>query len=267
MPPVPLRAASSAPRVAASDFTNFCPHACAGGGFRLPFIYPSAAVASDFIFICPHAAVASDFTFNCPYACAVPRAVASDFTFFCPHAAVASDFIFNCPHAAVASDFIFICPHAAAASDFIFICPHAAAASDFIFNCPHAAAASDFIFICPHAAAASDFIFNCPHAYAVPLRAAPRAAAPDLISFCLHLSTVYNTSRRRSHARHPPWRPGKRVKPHSRLIDGNSTAAELGVPAELRKAHARRQSDSMVEPYTRRDLETALCATRRLGLA
>ncbi|PNH03470.1 hypothetical protein TSOC_010482 [Tetrabaena socialis] len=171
------------------------------------------------------------------------RAAASDFTFFCPHAAVASDFTFFCPHAcAVPSR----AAARAAASDFIFFCPHAAVASDFTFFCPHAAAASDFIFFCPHAAAASDFIFNCPHA----------AAAPDFIPFCLH-----------AHARRPPWRPGKRVKPHSRLIDGNSTAAELGVPAELRKAHARRQSDSMVEPYTRRDLETALCATRRLGLA
>ncbi|EFJ42576.1 hypothetical protein VOLCADRAFT_97387 [Volvox carteri f. nagariensis] len=59
----------------------------------------------------------------------------------------------------------------------------------------------------------------------------------------------------------------RRITAHSMRIGGNSTAADRGVPADLRKAHGRWRSDAMVQHYTRRDGEAKLSVSRSLGLA
>ena len=59
----------------------------------------------------------------------------------------------------------------------------------------------------------------------------------------------------------------RNIKAHSMRIGGNSTAADRGVPAELRQAHGRWRTDAMVQHYTRRDTAAKLDVTRRLGLA
>ncbi|EFJ39214.1 hypothetical protein VOLCADRAFT_101237, partial [Volvox carteri f. nagariensis] len=59
----------------------------------------------------------------------------------------------------------------------------------------------------------------------------------------------------------------RNITAHSMRIGGNSTAADRGVPAELRKAHGRWRTDAMVQHYTRRDTAAKLEVSRRLGLA
>ncbi|EFJ51734.1 hypothetical protein VOLCADRAFT_87503 [Volvox carteri f. nagariensis] len=59
----------------------------------------------------------------------------------------------------------------------------------------------------------------------------------------------------------------RRITAHSMRIGGNSTAADRGVPADLRKVHGRWCSDAMVQHYTRRDGEAKLSVSRSLGLA
>ncbi|EFJ44424.1 hypothetical protein VOLCADRAFT_95324 [Volvox carteri f. nagariensis] len=59
----------------------------------------------------------------------------------------------------------------------------------------------------------------------------------------------------------------RRITAHSMRIGGNSTAADRGVPEDLRKAHGWWCSDAMVQHYTRRDGEAKLSVSRSLGLA
>ncbi|KXZ42260.1 hypothetical protein GPECTOR_173g206 [Gonium pectorale] len=53
--------------------------------------------------------------------------------------------------------------------------------------------------------------------------------------------------------------------PHSMRIGGNSTAAANGVPAEVRRAHGRWLSPSMVDLYTRRSPGAGIDLTRRMA--
>ncbi|KXZ57055.1 hypothetical protein GPECTOR_5000g1282 [Gonium pectorale] len=55
------------------------------------------------------------------------------------------------------------------------------------------------------------------------------------------------------------------ITPHSMRIGGNSTAAANGVPAEVRRAHGRWLSPSMVDLYTRRSPGAGIDLTRRMA--